>query len=845
MSVRDKGRGACVVTAFLFTLGLSHGLSHSLSLNAFGPTPALAQSPADLFQKAFGAKAKPKAQTFQAPVKFLIYELGLADVTVEGGGGPVMIDKADLRAALEQVLLETALGAFDALEDQDGKVSPQEIAATTIAVRYDPATLSLDLDVPWELLRVLDISLAPDRLEPPDPLSPAPVSAIVNTRGVFDAAWDSAQERQDPVAFSAAMDAALNVAGTVFEAEADYASAAQDRFRLLRMRIFRDAVLRRRRFAFGDVDVPVTGLQGAPRIVGLSASRNFDLQPERPFQPRGSQLITLERDTVIDVLAGGRVIETFALSPGRYRLTDLPLSVGGNAFDIRLTDDLNRVETIGLSLFFDPALLGAGEKDFGYAIGFESRADGAYQSVDRERWVVSGFHREGLTDALTLGASLQAARRRLNIGGEIGVAGPFGNLSMLGDWSGVGPMDGVSGAVQWEVPGIGLFARAIDLDLGLTAGYTSRRYAAFDADPDPQPDNDAMVDAGVRLAAAIGTTWALSVSGQAGLQRTGARESALSASLRNTFAGGINVDFLANLDTRAGRSEALFALGLSFTLGRSHAGDVSASWPEATYRASWSRRPSRPVRDWTAGLTYQYNNDLQSTDATLRYVDQRGEADLRLTGSRLSPGDGETGGRQSGRVTGGAAASLVYADGTVGLGRPVANSFALVRRHPALSGTDVFVNPAEDAYLARSDGLGALVVPGLSDHVLQQIRLEAPDLAVGQDLGDDRPFLRPRARSGLLVQAGTTASVVLMAQLVDATGAPHALKAGSLIRTDGSQPVEARSFFTNREGRLAMDGLSPGAYRITLVVPGRPEAVLTIGAEEAGLVRAGTIEVAP
>lgn len=839
MSVQGLARVLGCVAVILLVLAGAIG----------SPSPALAQSSADLFQKVFGAKAKPKAQTFRAPVKFLIYELGLAQVTVGGTDDPVLINKADLRTALEKVLIDAALTVYDGLETQNETISPQQIAATTISVRYDAATLSLDLEIPWDLMRVLDISLVPERVAPPEPLTPPRISAIVNLRGGFDATWDEALDRQETPVFNGLMEGALNLGGTVFEAEADFTSSAEDRLRLLRMRLFRDAVERRRRFAFGDVDVPVSGLQGAPRIVGLSAFRNFDLQPERPFRPRGSQLVTLERETVVDVLTAGRVIETFALTPGRYRLTDLPLSVGANDYDIRLTDDLNQVETIRLSLFFDPALLGAGQSDFGYAFGFESRADGAYQSVDRERWVLSGFHRQGVSDSLTLGAGLQLARRRFNLGGEIGVAGALGNISLLSDWSRVGPADGVSSALQWDVPGLGRSAQALEIDFGLTAGYTSRRYAPFDADPDPQPDNERLADAGARLAVAIGDAWGVSVNGQTRFLRTGAWETGLSGSLRNSFAAGASLDLLSSLTLREGRSEMVVGLGVSFALGRSHAGDLSASWPDGTYRAAWTRRPRRPVRDWTGGVTYQYNEEIQSAEAVARFVDQRGEADLRLAGTLRETSDaGENGGDSAGdtgtvRTTIGAGLGIVYAGGVVGVGRPVTGSFALVRRHANFSETEIVVNPAQEAFLARSDGLGPLVVPGLSDYVLQQIQLDAPDLAVGQDLGDTRPFMRPRARSGILVQAGTAASVILMAQLVDAAGTPHALKAGTLTRTDRDDTAKALTFFTNRDGRLVMDGLTPGTYRITLVLPGRPETTLTIKADELGVVRAGTIEV--
>ncbi len=60
----------------------------------------------------------------------------------------------------------------------------------------------------------------------------------------------------------------------------------------------------------------------------------------------------------------GRRVRTVTLEPGRYNLRDLPLASGTNNIQVRVTDDVGRVETIAFPFVFDTNLLIAGEQEF-------------------------------------------------------------------------------------------------------------------------------------------------------------------------------------------------------------------------------------------------------------------------------------------------------------------------------------------------------------------------------------------------------------------------------------------------------------------------------------------------
>ena len=182
----------------------------------------------------------------------------------------------------------------------------------------------------------------------------------------------------------------------------------------------------------------------------------------------------------------------------------------------------------------------------------------------------------------------------------------------------------------------------------------------------------------------------------------------------------------------------------------------------------------------------------------------------------------------------------MFADGHIAVSRPVADSFALVVPHPNLAGQLIGVEPSGDSYLAEVDWLGPAVVPNLASYEHNTLVIDAPDLPLGYDLGNDRPELVLRYRSGAVVRVGTDASMLLDGILQDADGAPLALQAGEVRALDAPER-EAIPFFTNRSGRFRVGGLRPGRYELSLFAD--PKAVLgvEIPAQTEGLFDVGVM----
>ena len=90
---------------------------------------------------------------------------------------------------------------------------------------------------------------------------------------------------------------------------------------------------------------------------------------------------------------------------------------------------------------------------------------------------------------------------------------------------------------------------------------------------------------------------------------------------------------------------------------------------------------------------------------------------------------------QSQRTTLRGSTSIAFADGSVAIGRPIFDSFAIVKAHPSLAGKTVRVDPSGTGYAATTSGFGAALYPTLNSYSERTITVEAPEAPAGTDLG--------------------------------------------------------------------------------------------------------------
>jgi outer membrane usher protein len=250
------------------------------------------------------------------------------------------------------------------------------------------------------------------------------------------------------------------------------------------------------------------------------------------------------------------------------------------------------------------------------------------------------------------------------------------------------------------------------------------------------------------------------------------------------------------------------------------------------------------VGSWNANAMTETQAEGQSTvSASASYLTNRAEVFLNHAADLSGPGYGGLDHPQSTQelTSVGVATSFVYADGGWGIGRRIANGFAIITPHESLQGSPVVVGEAE-ARIAESDWLGPAVVPSASPYRQTRVTYDAPDAPSGYDLGSAGFDMKAPYKAGYNLKAGSSYTVTAMGTLLDAEGQPLPLLAGE-AREANKENGRKVELFTNRAGRFGAQGLAPGKWIIEMPTEPEPSRyVIEIPEGVTGLHDAGTLK---
>ena len=158
----------------------------------------------------------------------------------------------------------------------------------------------------------------------------------------------------------------------------------------------------------GDVDPIGLGVQRTPDIIGLSIEKSSrKLAPGRATAAAPTSTLRLERQSVVEVVINGALIQRLQLRAGTYQLRDLPLATGVNDIEFIITDDAGNTIRRNLHSLYDLSILESGSSDWGITVGMPSYLRDDERRYNENNIVASGFAVYGLTDAVTGESHLQ------------------------------------------------------------------------------------------------------------------------------------------------------------------------------------------------------------------------------------------------------------------------------------------------------------------------------------------------------------------------------------------------------------------------------------------------------
>ena len=790
--------------------------------------------------KAVNGTNSGKSQSVLLPLSIDKQPQGEIQVLIPEDWSQAQVEGPPLLKLLEKRVKIEVVDQLKKFLTSDGYLSIKVLKTVGLEVELNQENLEMLIQIPAAIRPISELYLSGRGKIPLDAyqaIKPSGFSAFINLRSGVDYVEQSQTGRDagvQPVRFS--LEGGFHIGNFVLESDGRYEEASDNPWQRGNTRLVHDIPERRLRLAIGDLSYPITSLQSYQPLMGFSLARKFSLQPYRVTTPLGNTSFFLKSPSKVEVLVNGRPMQTLQLPAGPHQLSDFQFASGANDIVLKITDDVGRVETVNLSYFFDYQLLAKNEQEFAYNLGVSSSTVNGNTEYEIEIPSLSLFHRYGISDTLTAGMNFQGSEEGQILGGETLWASRLGTFQNEIALSQV-ENHGYDFATRFQYR---YYDSASKGSAGNTWSFSALyRGDAFGGLGNLNPKNNSAVEFSARFGRRLPWNFGFGMGGTYQINRnkvpnTHGANVLLSRSWNRGFSTDVNFDYRVREDTR---TEFRVYLSFAWSFGQSsHSLRGSFDSLTETERLDWQYNPARTMGSINASAGVQNTPDNVRGVGSIDYSGNRYETTLSHDVTTPTSSGGAIDSRSSFRM----GTALVLADGHFAVSRPVQDSFAIVVPHPALQGQKIGIDPVQEKFMARADRLGPGVLPQLQSYQVRRILIDAPDLPLGYELGQDVHTVWPTYKSGTVIHVGTGATVVIDGILENGDGTLISLQAGKVISLDDPQwkPV---TLFTNRRGRFQQEGFQTGRYELTMLADPKIKLQFEIPKNKMGLCNLGIL----
>lgn len=671
---------------------------------------------------------------------------------------------------------------------RDGVAYVRLAPSPLVAILLDIDALRVTLTFAPELLgrQVIDLSSGVD--QPPAPSLPA--------HAWMDYELGLRADRSRQVLSA---DLAFNAAFAGWSVRSEHAALADGgTFDVRRWRTFAERDWPRAMVRLSVGDLPASRLPSGRlgEATGIRVARRFDLRPGFSAPPTFAWAGTVDGPSTADIYLDGALLRSVRIAPGAYDLRELTYFSGLHDVRVVLSDAFGGRRDILLPHYFSDLPLRRGLHEFEYTLAAPRGA--AAQGVASGTAMFTGYHRYGLTDAVTLGVGLEATRayRAWSSDGVLvlGRAGTF-HAQYARSVANVEGEGRVAGSTS-------------SLDYAFTAGAFTFSAEHWRRSPDfgrmpggPTPIEGLLPTRRTGLALSLGLPrrQSLSLSLQRSVRDDHASTTGLgfrySARLFDRIAFGAR--FSRTFDS--GRDANELQLRFQFDLGQGWSGGIDAGRaPDADRLAMAVERGMPAEGGWGIRGSFEQDGPARRVEVMARRDFHAAELALQLRQR-----DGGSGAGAALGVQLGGAVSLV--SGAVRASRPIRDGFALVDTG-GLAGVRVYRN---NGFAGRTGDDGRLLLPGLAPYIRNQVRLDDRDIPIEVLLDAMSIDVTSRTRIGVDARFRTSRVTSAGGRLRLATADGVAV-ASAVLRTviDGRDVTTS----TGPDGDFYLDGLAPGEF---------------------------------
>ncbi len=546
------------------------------------------------------------------------------------------------------------------------------------------------------------------------------------------------------------------------------------------------------RLVVGDFFAPSGTFSGSFPAGGISFSKVYSINPTFIRTPLLNFEGLVALPSQADVYLNGIKIRTDQFAPGAFEIKDLASYGGANTLEVVIRDSLGREQRLVYSFYSTDLLLQKGLHEYSYNAGFLRRQYGI-ESNDYGAYVLTGFHRYGVTDTVTAGFRADATEQFASAGPEITFVPKVGAVTVAGTGSRHEGAQGYATLLSYFYQGRVWNARAMTrhfspefttivslaapthtrTESAAGAGFTIRDLGAFSLDTAVSEYYDGSVRRSVSASYSRTIFRSAFLYATAATVRAEQRENRVFVGLNYTFGPGPTVS--ARYASSPGTSSEAIQVQQNPPAGEGYG-----------YRASVERQQNNGSISELVNPFVQYNGPVGVYSAD--YLAVRSE-------------DGGT--RSSYQLA--ASGSIVAVGRTAGLARPVDDSFALVRVGN-VKGVRVYENNQD---MGRTDADGKVIVPSVGSYRNNSISIDDRDLPMDVSFQETRRLLSPGYRSGscLFFNAVRSRPVTGAFKMKTPGGVVPVENTDVVLVVDGT-PVR---FTTGLGGEFYVESLAPSA----------------------------------
>lgn len=772
------------------------------------------------------AQGIEKRPSLQAPFIIDGLEVGLGLVAPNDQAEESLIEAPALLDALEPYLDSEQLRRMRENLGPRRFLSSKELTQYGLTSHFDSSLLNLEIIIPTSLRRKTAIDLmGSNRVIEKNVYLASKYSGWVNVNLTENYRYSQQSHYNN---LGSNFQVIQNYKGVVLEANTNYQQSEKKDWTLGEVRLVKDARSEMLRYTLGDLTYPVRGFQLPSSGGGFSVVREYSISPRTVTHSLDKTTLTLKRPSQVEIFLNGSQLENMKLPPGPVDLSNYPFSSGRNEVLIKVTDDQGHVEVFNYSTLFHSQILRPGYSEFNYSVEFPQTTGGFNRHYEQKDPKFSMFYNQGIHSTLTSGVNLQADELTKLAGLENFWLSKIGlwTLELGGSYT---PQN--SGAAQR------LEYQSLERWSDREAPFLFR--SSFE-----------LRSTGFRQVGVLGNDLVSIID--------------LYASRRLPWNSTVGTGF-SRRDYRLREDQLSVRLDYSQNFGRSWQWGVNYNEDfkglqekRVLVTLSWSP-PASSIQSYNnyestnQNLTTQWRyqalqglhnvNTMASASRSNKDDKLNIQADYAgpLMEGRLDHQNRRT--RRDRTTENSGQANLrfatVWTNHNFGFSRPINDAFAIVDASPRPRKYEIPIGAFSNFNGGTISKYGPAVITNIQPYLESNLALDIRDLPVGQVTNQDVFTIIPPYKGGVDVAIEIQTRTSFSAELHDKAGKSLNLKTGRIYNQNN---IEVASFFSNREGRIYVDEIRAGTYRLEMDEMNFSPLTITIPSSEGGdLIELGTL----